>query len=610
VNYQSPKLFFCFAFLFFLINLPADAQHVQIDSLENLASRQPDTIKVQILNQLADLYRRVDREKAKYMANEARDLAVKLSWPKGMYDAYMILYRISRSNDDFLQALENARMLVQVANTMHNRRYVIESKATLARVYNQMDYYSRAMENLIDVLALCDSIGDQENLAEILNDLGNLHSQGTHNYALAESYYKRSIEVHRSLRQEHGVAVALINLGELSMSRKLYAQAITYLNDALRIEERLKREPFVCYIIGQLGKVYLQTGDYDRSQAMFLRALRLAQKLELKDNESSWLIGLGKVSAVKGKPQESIVYLSQALSLTAPDNYAKRVQVFEGLAEAFESSGNYPQAFLNRQALLRAQDSLASTVQRDKLQELQARYQTQANERAISALHEREKSDQVRMALLTGLGLTVIAVLTLIFISLRLRHKNQIEVNQKRKILFEADMKDRECVEAELRSEIDFKARELTTFTLNLIHKNEMLEDLKEQITEIKKTLPDEDRSKINRIVSNIHLSRRIDKDWDNFTLYFEQVHQGFFDNLKWNFPELNYNDLKLCALLRLNLDTKKIASIMDISPESAKVARYRLRKKLGLQADENLTSFLNDVRETREISGTERGQV
>ncbi|NBP69836.1 MAG: hypothetical protein EBU52_13945 [Cytophagia bacterium] len=78
--------------------------------------------------------------------------------------------------------------------------------------------------------------------------------------------------------------------------------------------------------------------------------------------------------------------------------------------------------------------------------------------------------------------------------------------------------------------------------------------------------------------------------------MHFEQVHNDFFDQLKTKYPHLNSSDLKLCALLKLKLDTKEIASIMNISPQSVKVARSRLRKKLELDLTSNLSAFITQI--------------
>jgi FixJ family two-component response regulator len=94
----------------------------------------------------------------------------------------------------------------------------------------------------------------------------------------------------------------------------------------------------------------------------------------------------------------------------------------------------------------------------------------------------------------------------------------------------------------------------------------------------------------------SVNFGLNTDKNWENFMIHFEQVHNNFFDQLKSKYPHLNSSDLKFCALLKLKLDTKEIATIMNISPQSVKVARSRLRKKLQLGITSNLSSFITQI--------------
>jgi len=94
----------------------------------------------------------------------------------------------------------------------------------------------------------------------------------------------------------------------------------------------------------------------------------------------------------------------------------------------------------------------------------------------------------------------------------------------------------------------------------------------------------------MQRIIDNNY---QIDREWEDFKMHFEQVHPEFFEQLKASYPELTPSDLKLCALLKLNMNTKESAKILGISPDSVKTARYRLRKKLQLRKDEGLFDFI-----------------
>ncbi len=86
------------------------------------------------------------------------------------------------------------------------------------------------------------------------------------------------------------------------------------------------------------------------------------------------------------------------------------------------------------------------------------------------------------------------------------------------------------------------------------------------------------------------------EKDWSLFKLYFEEVNKDFYSTLQNRFNGLTSGDLKLAALIKLNLNIKEAAAVLNVSPDSLKKARYRLRLKLGLNDRENLADFLNKI--------------
>ena len=83
------------------------------------------------------------------------------------------------------------------------------------------------------------------------------------------------------------------------------------------------------------------------------------------------------------------------------------------------------------------------------------------------------------------------------------------------------------------------------------------------------------------------------EEDWDLFLVKFEEKHPKFFNTLKTDYPQLTTNDLRLCSCLKLNLSSKDIASLMNLSVRAVENARYRLRKKLDLDTSDNLNEFL-----------------
>lgn len=147
-----------------------------------------------------------------------------------------------------------------------------------------------------------------------------------------------------------------------------------------------------------------------------------------------------------------------------------------------------------------------------------------------------------------------------------------------------------------LKSEIAFKNSELASATMHLVQKGEILMKIKSDLSEIAKKVPENLTADIKRIERKIEADVRLDKNWERFEKHFDQVHQNFFKRLRANHTDLTPKDQKLSAYLRMNLTTKEIAPLLNISVRGVEISRYRLRKKLNLESDTNLVSFIMEV--------------
>lgn len=145
-----------------------------------------------------------------------------------------------------------------------------------------------------------------------------------------------------------------------------------------------------------------------------------------------------------------------------------------------------------------------------------------------------------------------------------------------------------------LQSEVDHMNRELTSSTIHLINKNELLNNVKSGLEDIlKKNGVNGHSDEMKRIIKNIDTNINSDGDWKQFELHFNNVHENFTDRLLEKYPRLTPQEIKLSAYLRLNLTTKEIANLLNISVRGVEISRYRLRKKLMLDRNENLTDFM-----------------
>lgn len=148
--------------------------------------------------------------------------------------------------------------------------------------------------------------------------------------------------------------------------------------------------------------------------------------------------------------------------------------------------------------------------------------------------------------------------------------------------------------DAQNESELRHLNNLLAASTMNLVVKNEFMENIKEEIKEVKKEGNDEQTQKaLTRIVKEIDTTLKVQEDWQQFEYHFDRVHGDFLNRLTNEFRDLTPGEQKLCAFLRLKMDTKEIANLLGISLRGVEVARYRLRKKLNLTKEQNLSKFI-----------------
>ncbi|POY37898.1 transcriptional regulator [Solitalea longa] len=148
----------------------------------------------------------------------------------------------------------------------------------------------------------------------------------------------------------------------------------------------------------------------------------------------------------------------------------------------------------------------------------------------------------------------------------------------------------KEQLEADLAS----KKREMANTTMNIVYKNELLEKIRDEIHNLTDTsgnlLSYDQLKKIQKVIDE---GMNDERDWNVFENSFNEAQGNFFKKLKSAHPHLVPNDLKLCAYLRMNMSSKEMASLLNITVRGVEIRRYRLRKKLNLPHDKNLAEYL-----------------
>ncbi len=171
------------------------------------------------------------------------------------------------------------------------------------------------------------------------------------------------------------------------------------------------------------------------------------------------------------------------------------------------------------------------------------------------------------------------------------------QILEAQKALAEIETKFHLLETKQMEEKLSFKNSELTTMALNLIEKNNFLEILKSKIEEIK--LETNDSSllrKLNALYLLISNNQNLENDREAFQMHVDEINKDFFYKLNSIYPNLSKNEKRLCVYLRLNMSSKEIAALTNISVKSVEMNRYRLRKKMNLGHNEQLDTILKNI--------------
>jgi DNA-binding CsgD family transcriptional regulator len=191
-------------------------------------------------------------------------------------------------------------------------------------------------------------------------------------------------------------------------------------------------------------------------------------------------------------------------------------------------------------------------------------------------------------------GYVVLFLLSLLALHLVYKKEHEKRIRENAKALkmknLEAEQEIIKLKNEQLEKEMAGKNKELAVSTMSLIKKNEFLTSIKKKLQE------SESSSEVKTVIRKIDKDINEEDNWKFFKKAFSNADKDFFKKIKSKHPELTSNDLKLCAYLRLNLSSKEIAPLLNISVKSVEIKRYRLRKKMDLPREMNLVEYILSI--------------
>lgn len=605
------------------IKLPAQFSP-KIDSLESLLEKSDGLKTIQLLHELSDRTQRSDIESAIQYARNALELSNQMVHKKSRAESHRKLGRLLSMNGQHPAGLEHLLKANELYKQFGEIQKIALTTENIGALYRRQNNYQKSLDYYYQAYDIRQKIENQEGISNTLLNIGIIHERLNQTEKSAE-FYKQALNISKEKNDWSRIAITATQLGNLYADQGDWNEGIRYMNQALEASEKLPGHHARATILLNISTMYNSNESYRLALDANREALELANSL---GNESLKIWAQKNMAEIYSDLDELPVaqqYLLQALKsletggskqqIIATRNFlaqnyldlenyrqaesqaqmalssARDIQAFQAgiesldiLTDVYKQTGNFEDATSAQEQLTAFKDSVYNRDQAQQIAEMQTRFETEQKEQEIALLREKAEMDRLyRQALFGGLIL-IVAIAILVY------NRQKLKINNKR-----VELENTRLKEKQLLTDLEYKNRALTNHSLHLVQKNKTMKQLKENIGKIK-TDNNGLGKELQKLENMVNYSFNLDEDWEQFQLYFEDVHSGFFDTLKSEYPDLTPNELRLSALAKLNLSIKETATIMGITPNSVKTARHRLRKKLGMETEENLSEFMMEL--------------
>jgi len=540
--------FIILIFLFVPAKVCLGAQETNVDSTQHSLDAMPDdTVKVNMLINLSENAAWSDVRSAERYATQALKLSEKLKFEKGLaYSKFRLSevfidsdYKITE--DLILESLEHAMAIRDSLLIARIYNAIGSLKDNLRENEDALEYYKKSLTIFLKMKNDSLASAVYNNLAIIYQNMGN--------DSLSEAYYLIAADINKRSGNDLWLAINYLNIGYNLITNRKLEKGKRYMDQSMELVKKNNFRRVLPYLYNNYSYYYFLLNDFQMS------------------------ISFAQDAAAESKEQSNL--LQERLALTHLKNAYMAINDLSQAIDYADQISNVSDS-INKYNKLKEIDLL------EMRHEFERERKQQALERELLRA-EIQRNKLTLILIIVGSGLGIIIVLFLYFLQHNRFRRKTLE---QKAILLEKE---------KLEQQLEFKNKELTTNVMYLLKKNEFISSISSQLKTAKQDEKDDKKKVIDKII--LALDRSISEDnWTDFEVRFQEVHVGFYNKLNNQFPDLTPNELRLCAFLRLNMTSKEIAGITYQSPESLKIARYRLRKKLGLERDENLVAFLTKI--------------
>ena len=485
---------------------------------------------------------------------------------------------------------------LDAAQKKENTFLIAQKHLQLGDFFQEAEVFTEAVDQYTSALKIAKA-QHQDSLQVILkNRLGNIYLN-LKNYKKAEVYLLNSVTQAQQHHYVKAEAIAEEILGSCFEKEGNYLKALKHQQRSLTLFEQLNDKEGIAVVNENIGSIYEDLNQFEKAQDYFLKSYAYFTTVE-NEKQINVLNNIGDVYRKTGRYQEALDYTTQALNLAKKFDENHQIEsAHKDLAKTYAFLNNYKEAYRHLFEYNKIQEDLFYKQNFRQLNVLQTIYETEQKEAQIELLTQQNTINEANQNLifLGGGAVLFVSGISFLFMMRKRKEKAKLQAYEQRVLQAELDKKDIE--EKKLQGEIQLKTASLSKYSLNIAQKNKLLSDLSASLKNMSSRSKMDTQAKLKELAKELDFALQKEDEWDEFLNFFEEIHPQFFKDLSAvSNAKFSSAELRLAMLLRLNLSSKEIASILRVTPDSVRVARYRLRKKLPIKSKQELVHFLMNL--------------
>jgi len=535
-------------------------------------------------------YMNNDYTSAKKLFKESYGLYTESAYQYGMYEALNACGLSESHLGDFYAADSCFSEALNIAISLNDSTLISDIKIHLGILNCEQEKLEEGIILFGEALDYYEKTGDKDAISDALLNIGVVMKMvGENDRALA--YIKESTRIEELSQVKSQLVTRYYQLADLYLQMNDNEKAFEYCQKTLTVAGEIASKPFVADCNFLMGKYFLLEKKYPEAINHFSTALNTAETTNNKTLIANIYLWYANAYVQLNRFNEAIALADKAytcareLSLISLQKEASYT-----LFKSFEKTGNLKKALNWFEIYHNVSDSVNYFDQQKEIRRIEASYNYEKKERENELLRNRASLQEQKLknrtttlfALFLGIILSIVVIILLV-----IRIKYARALNREQQMLSLEKLED-------INKELDGKKRELASKMMFLNQKNELIGRIINQLQELQNS-PDINYSEINTLVNELRTDAP-QSNWKEFETQFVQVHPDFYKRLYEKYPKLTSYEQRISAFLRMNLNTKEIASITARSPKSIEVTRSRIRKKLKLSRRDNLSSFLASI--------------